>query len=102
MPVLPISLIKSADLTGSNLTRWKDAVDFQPPSTKLGDYTGRYLRYGVREHGMGAIMNGKSALLYQSSADRYPSARSTRTGQQAGQVDSPASNMPPTQATYSV
>ncbi|KAI0849226.1 transketolase [Daldinia vernicosa] len=48
----------SADLTGSNLTRWKGATDFQPPSTGLGDYSGRYIRYGVREHGMGAIMNG--------------------------------------------
>ncbi|ROV98613.1 hypothetical protein VSDG_04210 [Cytospora chrysosperma] len=51
----------SADLTGSNLTRWKEAVDFQPPATGLGDYTGRYIRYGVREHGMGAIMNGLAA-----------------------------------------
>lgn len=51
----------SADLTGSNLTRWKDAVDFQPKSTGLGDYAGRYVRYGVREHGMGGIMNGLAA-----------------------------------------
>lgn len=51
----------SADLTGSNLTRWKDAVDFQPPATGLGDYSGRYIRYGVREHAMGAIMNGLAA-----------------------------------------
>lgn len=51
----------SADLTGSNLTRWKDAVDFQPPATGLGDYSGRYVRYGVREHGMGAILNGLAA-----------------------------------------
>lgn len=51
----------SADLTGSNLTRWKDAVDFQPPATGLGDYTGRYIRYGVREHAMGAILNGLAA-----------------------------------------
>ncbi|KAG8931072.1 Transketolase [Tulasnella sp. 417] len=51
----------SADLTGSNLTRVKEAVDFQPPSTKLGSYAGRYIRYGVREHGMGAVMNGLSA-----------------------------------------
>ncbi|CCE29481.1 probable transketolase [Claviceps purpurea 20.1] len=51
----------SADLTGSNLTRWKEAVDFQPKATGLGDYSGRYVRYGVREHGMGAIMNGLAA-----------------------------------------
>lgn len=51
----------SADLTGSNLTRWKSAVDFQPKVTGLGDYSGRYVRYGVREHAMGAIMNGLAA-----------------------------------------
>lgn len=51
----------SADLTGSNLTRWKEAVDFQPKATGLGDYSGRYVRYGVREHAMGAIMNGLAA-----------------------------------------
>ncbi|UNI15817.1 Transketolase [Purpureocillium takamizusanense] len=51
----------SADLTGSNLTRWKTAVDFQPEATGLGDYSGRYVRYGVREHAMGAIMNGLAA-----------------------------------------
>lgn len=58
---LPELLGGSADLTGSNLTRWKTAVDFQHPATGLGDYTGRYLRYGVREHAMGAIMNGLAA-----------------------------------------
>jgi transketolase len=51
----------SADLTGSNNTRWKKAVDFQPPSTGLGEWSGRYIRYGVREHAMAAIMNGISA-----------------------------------------
>lgn len=59
--VLPELLGGSADLTGSNLTRWKKAVDFQHPSTGLGDYSGRYFRYGVREHGMFAIMNGLAA-----------------------------------------
>lgn len=51
----------SADLTGSNNTRWKDAVDFQPPSLGIGDRSGRYIRYGVREHGMAGIMNGIAA-----------------------------------------
>ncbi|KAI9784590.1 MAG: Transketolase [Geoglossum umbratile] len=58
---LPELVGGSADLTGSNLTRWKNAVDFQPPSTKLGDWSGRYIRYGVREHAMAAIMNGLAA-----------------------------------------
>ncbi|GAA5989154.1 hypothetical protein JCM5350_005104 [Sporobolomyces pararoseus] len=59
--VIPELVSGSADLTPSNLTRWKNAVDFQPPSSGLGDYTGRYIRYGVREHGMGAIANGIAA-----------------------------------------
>lgn len=51
----------SADLTGSNLTRWNTAKDFQNPSTGLGSYDGRYIRFGVREHGMAAVCNGMSA-----------------------------------------
>ena len=59
--VLPELLSGSADLTGSNNTRWKSAVDFQPPALGIGDWTGRYLRYGVREHGMAGVMNGLAA-----------------------------------------
>lgn len=51
----------SADLTPSNLTKTQNSIDFQPPSSNLGNYTGRYIRYGVREHGMGGIMNGIAA-----------------------------------------
>lgn len=51
----------SADLAGSNNTRWKNAVDFQPPSLGIGDRSGRYFRYGVREHAMAGIMNGMAA-----------------------------------------
>lgn len=43
----------SADLTGSNNTRAAGHTDVAP-----GDFSGAYIRYGVREHGMGAIMNG--------------------------------------------
>ncbi|CAK5279595.1 unnamed protein product [Mycena citricolor] len=60
-PVLPELMGGSADLTGSNLTKVKGSVDFQPPSTKLGSYAGTYIRYGVREHAMGAIANGLAA-----------------------------------------
>ncbi|KAI0134490.1 transketolase [Xylariales sp. AK1849] len=59
--VIPDLIGGSADLTGSNLTRWKDATDFQPEATGLGTYAGRYIRYGVREHAMGGIMNGIAA-----------------------------------------
>lgn len=60
--VLPELISGSADLTGSNLTNWKGVKAFQPPSTKLGDYSGRYFHYGVREHGMVAAMNGIDAF----------------------------------------
>jgi len=60
-PQLPELIGGSADLTGSNLTKVPKSVDFQPPSTGLGDYKGIYIRYGVREHAMGAIMNGLAA-----------------------------------------
>jgi transketolase len=59
--VIPELISGSADLTGSNNTRWKNAVDFQPPDLGIGDWSGRYMRYGVREHAMAAVMNGLSA-----------------------------------------
>ncbi|KAI0781170.1 transketolase [Trametes elegans] len=61
VPKLPELIGGSADLTGSNLTRTKTMIDFQPESTGLGSYKGTYIRYGVREHGMGAIANGLHA-----------------------------------------
>lgn len=60
-PKIPDLMGGSADLTGSNLTRVKGHKDFQHPSTGLGDYSGTYIRYGVREHAMGAIANGLAA-----------------------------------------
>ena len=53
MPHLPLVLGGSADLTPSNNTKFKGAEDFSASRR-----TGRYVRYGVREHAMGAIMNG--------------------------------------------
>ena len=46
----------SADLTPSNLTKFRGALDFQMASPE-----GRYVRFGVREHAMAAICNGISA-----------------------------------------
>ena len=43
----------SADLTGSNNTLAKGSADFTPENR-----LGRYVRYGIREHGMAAAMNG--------------------------------------------
>ena len=60
-PQLPELVGGSADLTASNLTKWKGSEDFQSPSTGLGSYAGRYIRFGVREHAMFAMMNGLAA-----------------------------------------
>src|SRR6202040_2978833 len=40
----------------SNNTKAKDQRD-----VRRGDFSGRYIRYGVREHGMAAAMNGIAA-----------------------------------------
>jgi len=50
---IPTTLGGSADLTHSNLTITKGMA-----SLTAGDFSGRYLRYGVREFGMAAAMNG--------------------------------------------
>ena len=52
---VPELLGGSADLTPSNNTRAKGLTDIKP-----GDFAGRYVRYGVREHGMATAMNGIS------------------------------------------
>jgi transketolase len=51
-PTLPEFLGGSADLTGSNLTNWKESV-----AVRSG-VPGNHINYGVREFGMAAIMNG--------------------------------------------
>src|SRR6266404_1172286 len=56
VPAVPELLGGSADLTPSNNTKAKGLEDVKP-----GDYTGRYMRYGIREHGMAAAMNGIAA-----------------------------------------
>jgi transketolase len=53
VPALPPLIGGSADLTPSNGTLTKHHTD-----VGAGDYAGNYIRYGVREHGMAAAMNG--------------------------------------------
>ncbi|MEN9216736.1 MAG: transketolase, partial [Gloeomargarita sp. HHBFW_bins_162] len=50
---IPEFLGGSADLAHSNMTYLKGIPEFQ-----AGSYEGRNFRFGVREHGMGAIANG--------------------------------------------
>ncbi len=52
-PVVPETIGGSADLTGSNNTRSKDMK-----AITADDFSGRFIHWGVREHGMAAAMNG--------------------------------------------
>jgi transketolase len=50
---VPETIGGSADLTGSNNTKTS-----QTKPLSAADYSGRYVYYGIREHGMAAAMNG--------------------------------------------
>ena len=52
-PIMPENVGGSADLTGSNNTLTADLGIFDEKNRK-----GRYVHYGIREHGMAAAMNG--------------------------------------------
>ena len=53
VPAVPEMIGGSADLTGSNNTRTKSMK-----AISASDFSGRFINYGVREHGMAAAMNG--------------------------------------------
>jgi transketolase len=53
IPALPEMIGGSADLTGSNNTRTKSMT-----AMSASDFSGRFIHYGIREHGMAAAMNG--------------------------------------------
>ncbi|HEV2622870.1 MAG TPA: transketolase [Frateuria sp.] len=55
-PLLPELIGGSADLAGSNLTKWKGSKDAGNGNSSDGQ--GNYVYYGVREFGMTAIANG--------------------------------------------
>ena len=52
-PIMPETFAGSADLTGSNNTKTADLGTFS-----VEDRKGRYMYWGIREHGMAAAMNG--------------------------------------------
>ncbi|WP_460841935.1 transketolase [Nocardioides marmoraquaticus] len=65
-PELPELWGGSADLAGSNNTTIEGVPSFVPSDRSTGDWEGdphqgRVLHFGIREHGMGAIMNGIAA-----------------------------------------
>ncbi|MCJ8324352.1 MAG: transketolase [Rhizobiales bacterium] len=51
--IVPETIGGSADLTGSNLTNTKETT-----AITADDFSGRFINYGVREHVMGAVLNG--------------------------------------------
>jgi transketolase len=51
--VVPEMIGGSADLTGSNNTKTSQTAAITP-----SDFSGRYIHYGIREHGMASAMNG--------------------------------------------
>jgi transketolase len=53
VPAMPEFLSGSADLTGSTNNKAKSAINFSAKTPK-----GRFIHYGIREHGMAAAMNG--------------------------------------------
>jgi transketolase len=53
VPAVPELIGGSADLTGSNLTLVKGMASVTP-----GNFAGRYVHWGIREHGMAAAANG--------------------------------------------
>ncbi|KAM3085680.1 hypothetical protein ACMFMG_002746 [Clarireedia jacksonii] len=60
-------MVGTADLSPSVNMIWKGTVDFQHPDLKTscginGDYSGRYIHWGVREHAMASISNGLAAF----------------------------------------
>lgn len=62
-PLMPELWGGSADLAGSNNTTINDVPSFLPESRSTGEWkadplAGRVLHFGIREHAMGAIMNG--------------------------------------------
>jgi transketolase len=53
VPAVPEMIGGSADLTGSNNTKTKSMK-----AITAADFAGRFVHYGIREHGMAAAMNG--------------------------------------------
>merc|ERR1719331_3209915 len=64
---MPFFTSGSADLHGSNKNYMKEVGDFSK-----SNYAGRNFYYGIREHGMGAILNGMSFYgLFRNSGSTF-------------------------------
>ncbi|PMD36492.1 transketolase [Hyaloscypha variabilis F] len=63
---IPSFMVGTADLSPSVYMNWPGKVDFQSPDLRTtcgtnGNYAGRYIHYGIREHAMASIANGLAA-----------------------------------------
>ncbi len=58
---IPTMMSGSADLNESTFTKLESWDDFEPSPLKGGTYSGRTINFGIREHAMGAIINGMAA-----------------------------------------
>ncbi|KAK5118463.1 hypothetical protein LTR62_002977 [Meristemomyces frigidus] len=64
---IPNIMLGTADLAPSVNLSSKTKVDFQSPSTQVssgpnGNYSGRYIHWGIREHAMASVSNGLAAF----------------------------------------
>ena len=89
----------SADLAESNNTTMEGEPSFIPPehATKAfpGDWYGRTLHFGIREHGMGSILNG---IMLHGGTRPYGGtflifSRLHASGGPAGRVDEAAGHI---------
>jgi dihydroxyacetone synthase len=60
-------MVGTADLSPSVNLTWKGKVDFQHPDLRTscginGEYSGRYIHWGIQEHAMASISNGLAAF----------------------------------------
>ncbi len=58
---VPTLMSGAADLNESTFTKLEASEDFEPSELKHGSYHGRTINFGIREHAMGAIVNGMAA-----------------------------------------
>ena len=92
-PRIPALIGGSADLDPSTFTALTALGDFEPPGANAHDrqgsngggwsYAGRNLHFGVREHAMGAILNGLAAhggaVPFGATSSRFPTTCARRS-----------------------
>ena len=78
-PAVPELITSSADLTPSNNTKFAATKEITPD-----DFSGRYIHWGIREHGMAAACNGMAVHGGLSPPARRSSASPTIAARRSG------------------